>query len=420
MAFTDKYDLEEIAYGTTGWNTILTTNLGKIDDAMQTYFEATAGEAISQYDAVYLESDGKVYQALDDATPQWPCLGIAIEAAAADATIRIQRVGVMTNAGWSWTVGAKIYLDGSTPGALSESESTNTVQVVAIAISATKILILGGLSLSGVTDADAIHDNVAGEIAAVTEKATPVSADLLLIEDSADSNNKKRLQVGNIDHDILSGLTDDDHTIYTLADGSRDFSAKVSYSSHPTFSADTEIVDKKYVDDNAVATPVGAVMDYAGSSAPSGWLLCYGQAVSRTTYADLFAAIGTTYGVGDGSTTFNVPDLRGRVTAGKDDMGGTGANRLTSGSAAALDGTTLGAAGGDEEHQLTESELAAHNHGPGDHTYFVEMNVTGSSAVNAGSGSVTSYSSTTTGDTGGDSAHNNVQPTLILNKIIKH
>jgi microcystin-dependent protein len=412
MAFTDKYDLEEIAYGTTGWNTILTTNLGKIDDAMQTYFEATAGEAISQYDAVYLESDGKVYQALDDATPQWPCLGIAIEAAAADVTVRVQRVGVMTNAGWSWTVGAKLYLDGSTPGALSESESTNTVQVVAIAVSATKILILGGLSLSGVTDADAVHDNVAGEIAAVTEKATPLGADLLLIEDSADSNNKKRLQVGNIDHDLMSGLTDDDHTIYTLADGSRDFSAKVSYSSHPTFSADTEIVDKKYVDDNAVTSPTGTVVDYAGSTAPTGWLLCYGQAVSRTTYADLFAVIGTTYGAGDGSTTFNVPDLRGRVTAGKDDMGGTGASRLTSGSAAALDGTTLGQSGGDEEHTLTIAEMPAHTH-----EYY--YNVAAADGV-ARTRPLSSGDPYNTSSTGGDGAHNNVQPTLVLNKIIKH
>src|SRR5262245_45971339 len=60
-------------------------------------------------------------------------------------------------------------------------------------------------------------------------------------------------------------------------------------------------------------TPIGAVIDYAGASAPSKWLLCYGQAVSRTTYAALFDVLSTTYGVGDGSSTFNVPDLRGRV-----------------------------------------------------------------------------------------------------------
>jgi microcystin-dependent protein len=64
------------------------------------------------------------------------------------------------------------------------------------------------------------------------------------------------------------------------------------------------------------STPVGAVTPYAGSSAPPGWLIADGSVVSRTTYPELFAAIGTTYGAGDGSTTFNLPDLRGRTVAG--------------------------------------------------------------------------------------------------------
>lgn len=77
-------------------------------------------------------------------------------------------------------------------------------------------------------------------------------------------------------------------------------------------------------------------------TAPAGWLLCDGSAVSRTTYAGLFAVIGTWYGVGDGSTTFNLPDLRGRVVAGKDDMGGNAAGRLMN---PPLFGATLGASG---------------------------------------------------------------------------
>lgn len=71
--------------------------------------------------------------------------------------------------------------------------------------------------------------------------------------------------------------------------------------------------DKIVVNDSA---PIGAIIAYGGSTAPGGWLLCEGQAVSRTTYSELFAAIGTSYGSGNGSTTFNVPDLRGRVTMG--------------------------------------------------------------------------------------------------------
>lgn len=103
------------------------------------------------------------------------------------------------------------------------------------------------------------------------------------------------------------------------------------------------------------AVPVGAVMDWPGQTAPTGWIFGYGQAVSRTTYAALFAEYGTTYGAGDGSTTFNVFDGRGRVVIGKDDMGGTAANRITS-AGCGIDGTTLGATGGLQT-------LQAHTHG---------------------------------------------------------
>lgn len=107
--------------------------------------------------------------------------------------------------------------------------------------------------------------------------------------------------------------------------------------------------------------PAGAVIPYAGSAAPAGWLLCGGQAVSRSDYAALFAIIGTTYGSGNGSTTFNVPDLRGRVVAGEDDMGGTAANRLTAGNSG-ITGTTLGAAGGDERlHQHSHANTLTNN-----------------------------------------------------------
>jgi microcystin-dependent protein len=165
----------------------------------------------------------------------------------------------------------------------------------------------------------------------------------------------------------------------------------------------------------------GMLMPYAGASAPSGWLLCYGQAISRTTYADLFTAIGTVYGVGDGSTTFNLPDLRGRVVAGQDDMGGSSANRLTD-QTGGLNGDTLGDTGGSETHTLTEAQLPSHSH---------SSVITGVSAVIgdrfqiAGSSSapraVTSVSATSgsTSTTGSGDAHNIVQPTIILNYIIK-
>src|SRR6185437_8402258 len=96
--------------------------------------------------------------------------------------------------------------------------------------------------------------------------------------------------------------------------------------------------------------PFRRARSFPSRAAPSGWLLCFGQAISRTTYAALFAAIGTSFGAGDGSTTFNIPDLRGRAAFGLDNMGGSAAGRITS-AGSGIAGTTLGATGGDEHMQ---------------------------------------------------------------------
>ena len=186
-------------------------------------------------------------------------------------------------------------------------------------------------------------------------------------------------------------------------------------------------------------TPTGSLVPYAGTSAPTGWLFCYGQAVSRTTYVDLFTALGTTYGSGDGSTTFNLPDLRGRVIAGKDDMGGSSANRLTDQSGG-LNGDTLGDSGGSETHTLTTAQLAAHTHTVNSVTVQTAsssgsdgtINITGplyTFTSQADSASTIATTGTTgagaashtasLANTGSGAAHNNVQPTFILNYIIK-
>jgi microcystin-dependent protein len=187
----------------------------------------------------------------------------------------------------------------------------------------------------------------------------------------------------------------------------------------------------------AVLLPIGVVHDFAGSSAPTGWFLCYGQAVSRTTYSELFGVIGTTYGAGDGSTTYNLPDLRGRLSAGRDDMGGSAANRITN--VDGVVGITLGSAGGEETHTLVTTELPAVTPA-GSITTTLSLaggvNLwTGSGIGTAGGGGATTIHAPNgqvtvdfTGSTASSSftgtplgsgvGHNNLQPTMILNKII--
>ena len=165
----------------------------------------------------------------------------------------------------------------------------------------------------------------------------------------------------------------------------------------------------------ANVTPVGSILDFAGASAPTGWLLCYGQALDASAtpaYQDLFDVIGNTFG-GTNNTDFVVPDLRGRVVAGQDDMGGSSANRLT-GQTGGVNGDTFGAAGGAETHVLTTAQLAAHTHG------ITGNFLTGSgSSANITVGGGSYNTSAATSAAGSDAAHNNVQPTMILNKIIK-
>lgn len=200
------------------------------------------------------------------------------------------------------------------------------------------------------------------------------------------------------------------------------------------------------VDNSAVSTsldykvrinsPVGGIVLWATNTAPTGWLVCDGTAVSRSTYSGLFAILGTTYGAGDGSTTFNLPNLKGRVAVGRD--------------SADSDFDVLGETRGSKTHTLTSAEMPshthiqdAHNHGITDsghshHTTNYAFLYQGAFAnvaytPDAVSGVSANYNTNTvtTGitinnttavnqNTGGGGAHNNIQPSIVLNYIIKH
>ncbi|UPJ61759.1 tail fiber protein [Bradyrhizobium sp. 192] len=189
--------------------------------------------------------------------------------------------------------------------------------------------------------------------------------------------------------------------------------------------------------------PLGGGLDYWGATAPSSaFAFPVGQAISRAIYADLFALLGTTYGTGDGSTTFNLPDKRGRVSASADAMGGIAAGRLTD-AVAGID--SPGDAGGAQSHTLSAGQIPSITSTNGSQGITVGTTgglgmpaITGGWAgLGAGTGSfqtaqfngaqspqtISSLSgnnsiSVTSSNTGGG-AHNNVQPTIICNYIIR-
>lgn len=179
--------------------------------------------------------------------------------------------------------------------------------------------------------------------------------------------------------------------------------------------------------------PVGAVIDYWGSTAPSGFMFAYGQAISRTTYAELFAVMGTSAGAGDGTTTFNLPDYRAVTSVGKANMGGTLRSLLSDFAA-----STLGSVFGAQSIALTSSQMPVHTHtvsgstnSAGAHSHSVNAggNATAGgtgelfSGVDGGTtGSAGTHSHTisvSADNAGGGASHPNVQPSIVCNKIIR-
>jgi microcystin-dependent protein len=186
---------------------------------------------------------------------------------------------------------------------------------------------------------------------------------------------------------------------------------------------------------NPYGIPLGGMMPYIGASAPnSAFTFPSGQAISRTTYATLFALVVTTYGAGDGSTTFNLPDLRGRMIAHLDGNGFGTIGRITV-AGGNFDGTVLGGTGGAQNHTLTTGEMPVHNHGITDPGHNHTGTVNGGTVITGIGGNPASgggqaqaaptvtINSNTTGITinnaGSGSAHTVLNPMMTLPYILR-
>ena len=143
---------------------------------------------------------------------------------------------------------------------------------------------------------------------------------------------------------------------------------------------------------------IGEIRMFAGAEAPDKWLPCDGRAISRTTYSALFTLIGESFGVGDGTTTFNIPDFQGRMPIGI-------------GAGEGLSERVIAEEGGEEDHTLSIDEIPSHSHG---------ISPLGTGTVSSGSFTFWRAIAETynTQETGGDEAHNNLPPYLCVGFIV--
>lgn len=218
-------------------------------------------------------------------------------------------------------------------------------------------------------------------------------------------NNQSLLGSGNITIEGGSASGTATPTANTIS--KFDSSAKMNSTDMTAAQVKTFIDDLDYtpavVNDTV---PIGAIQAFGGTTAPKNWLICDGSAVSRTTYAKLFSVIGTTYGTGNGSTTFNLPDLKGRVAVGAGNSGATGATNHT-----------LGQKSGEETHTLTTNEMPSHVHYDGTSGSIAYA---GTAGLNTAQVAFDASAGRSTTATGGGAAHNNMQPYVVTNYIIKY
>jgi len=277
---------------------------------------------------------------------------------------------------------------------LDSLDNTHINSAAAIALSK-----LATVTVSRALESDGSGFIIASAITAVElNRLSGVTSDVQTQLDAklADTGTANRVVVTNgsgdrVDNDALSGSKAVATTAAGLLATSTTTSTELDFVAGATSNIQTQI--------DAAAPPTGCMIACASISVPTGWLLADGTDVSRTTFAALFTAIGTAYGVGDGSTTFNLPDLRSSVPVGKN--------------TAVSDFDALGKSAGEKDHTLTIAEMPAHIHDilatffPGDSANFDH----GAAAPQAADQPSLS--------TGGDGAHNNMPPYVIINWIIK-
>lgn len=161
--------------------------------------------------------------------------------------------------------------------------------------------------------------------------------------------------------------------------------------------------------------PVGTILPFAGATIPANFLLCDGREVSRFVYQNLFNTIGIAYGSPSSSSVFKLPDLRGRVIIGKDNMGGTPADRVVNTNADQLGGKL-----GEELHVLTIPEIPGHTHTYDDHVFATGSGAVGGGADGTDANNVQTDTVRTSGSTGSGTGHLTVQPSRTMNFIVRH
>ena len=306
MSFTKHSNLELVEKGVDNWDAPINENFDAVDRGPTVF--GIAGETLSRFKVVYLESDGKLHHAIAGTTGDISSrfVGFTRESYDLNENAYAQHAGWIKDVDWSLSVSDPYYLSAITPGEISTSKPSGST-LVGFAIGTNEILIKPWVELDGVSSEES-------------------------------------------------------------------------------------------------PGPIGSMRMFSSATVPSNWFMCYGQSKDKATYIDLFNVIGYTYG-GSGAN-FNLPDMRGYTSIGLDNMGGSSAGRVSG-------ATSLNYTIGTENHTLSESEIPAHTH------TYTQNSGEGNGAGNSGgadSGTQTRDMSTV----GSSSAHNNMQPWLALNWMIKY